>query len=73
MYRGWTHKERKEFCYSDQMGFDHHTFYVGYSATDIFFSTMKVAKGDWGLPPEKISRIAFPKMPENALLQTSCN
>ena len=45
----WTHRVTTELWDADQKGFDHHAFHVGYNATNIFYSTIKVAKGVWGL------------------------
>ena len=47
----WTHNERKEFRGSDLKCFDHHTFYVDYSAINVFCIAIKVATGVWGLAP----------------------
>ena len=49
----WTHTARKEFEGSDQKCFDHHTLYVGYNPTNVFYSAMKAAKGVGGLAPRK--------------------
>ena len=48
----WAHKE---FGGSEQKYFDHHTFYVGYNITNVFYSVIKPPKGVWGLT----SRIYF--------------
>ena len=69
----WTQSESKEFGGSDQKCFDHHAFNVGYNATNAIYSTIKAAKGVWGLAPRNFFTIAFPTMPEKATLQTSFN
>ena len=47
----WTHGARKEFESFYQTCFDQHAFYVGYSVTNVFYCTIMVVEGVWGLAP----------------------
>ena len=59
-------QRKKEFGSSDLKCHGHHAFYVGYNATNVFYSVRKAGKGVWRLVPRKKFTIPFPTMPENA-------